>query len=72
MSNTQTLGPKALRKARDALGETQGQFAVRLGINQATLSRWERDGLPKGGTAAFLVQRVLDDLARVYPLTVRR
>ncbi len=31
-----------IRRVREALGETQGQFATRFGVEQPTVSRWER------------------------------
>lgn len=59
------IGSEAIRKARDALNETQGEFAVRIGINQATVSRWENGRLPKSGAARELLRRVLEDINRV-------
>jgi DNA-binding transcriptional regulator YiaG len=66
------IGPEAIRKARDALNETQSQFATRIGIDQATVSRWENGRLPKKGVAQALLRRVMDDIARVHPIVVRR
>ena len=31
-----------VRRARFIRGETQGQFAIHMGVDQATVSRWER------------------------------
>ena len=31
-----------IRRLREALGETQGHFALRFGVEQPTVSRWER------------------------------
>jgi DNA-binding transcriptional regulator YiaG len=62
----------AIRRARDALGETQGEFAARIGINQATVSRWETGRLPKKGVAQALLRRVMEDIERMFPLTVRK
>jgi len=31
-----------IRRARQAAGYSQAQFAVALGVNQANVSRWER------------------------------
>jgi len=63
---------KAIRKARDALDETQAQFAARIGIDQATVSRWETGRLPKKGVAQALLRRVMEDIERMFPQTVRK
>jgi DNA-binding transcriptional regulator YiaG len=63
-----TIGPETLKRARAAFNETQGQFATRIGIRQSTLSRWENGQLPKRGSAALLLRRVMDDIARVHPV----
>jgi DNA-binding transcriptional regulator YiaG len=62
---------EAIREARERLNETQEMFADRIGIDQATVSRWESGRLPKKGVAQALLRRVMDDIARVYPATVR-
>jgi DNA-binding transcriptional regulator YiaG len=62
------IGPETLKRARAAFNETQGQFATRIGIRQSTLSRWENGQLPKRGSAALLLRRVMDDIARVHPV----
>lgn len=31
-------------KVRNALGETQAQFAARFGMNRRTIIRWEQEG----------------------------
>ena len=36
-----------VRIAREALGETQIEFAARFRVTQATVSRWEKFGLPE-------------------------
>jgi DNA-binding transcriptional regulator YiaG len=56
-----SITPEKLREAREGLGESQAEFAARLGVNQTTVSRWETGGVPKG-TAAFAVERLLEDL----------
>jgi len=63
----EVITSEAIRKARDALNETQGQFAARIGINQATVSRWESGSLPKKGVAQALLRRVMDDINRFLP-----
>jgi DNA-binding transcriptional regulator YiaG len=54
----------AIRKARNALNETQAEFAARIGIDQATVSRWETGRLPKKGVAQALLRRVMEDINR--------
>jgi len=63
-----TITAEAIREARDRLGETQWEFADRIGINQATVSRWEAGALPKKGVAQALLRRIMEDIGRVHPL----
>jgi DNA-binding transcriptional regulator YiaG len=60
------IAPEAIRRARGALGETQAQFAHRVGSDQATVSRWENGRLPKRGSALLLLRRVLAEINSVY------
>ncbi len=57
----------AIRKARERLNETQTEFASRIGVNQATISRWEEIG-PRG-LSRNLVERILQDIDRIHPHT---
>ena len=34
------------KRIRDERGETQAEFAVHFGVNQATIQRWETRGFP--------------------------
>jgi len=43
-----------IRRARKGTGETQAVFAERLGVDQATVHRWEKKAPEKG-----LAQRLL-------------
>lgn len=52
------LKPARIRAGREALGLTQEQFAARLRIAPATVSRWE--------TGAQVQQRALDLLMRLF------
>lgn len=36
-----------IRQIRQALGETQGEFARRFGVKQASVSRWESGAMPE-------------------------
>ena len=51
-----------IRAARKALNESQAAFATRFGVNQATVHRWETEGLPERGTARLMVEQVLETL----------
>jgi transcriptional regulator with XRE-family HTH domain len=62
----------ALRKARERLNETQAQFASRTGVNQATISRWERLG-PRTGPSRITAQQILTRVEQFYgPVADRR
>src|SRR5206468_2036653 len=52
------LSPERIRSNREALGLTQKQLADRLGIADATLSRWEN--------GVQIQQRSLDRLMRLF------
>jgi putative zinc finger/helix-turn-helix YgiT family protein len=52
------LKPAQVRAGREALGLTQEQFAAKLRIASATVSRWE--------TGAQIQQRALDLLMRLF------
>lgn len=54
------MTPETLRTRRDALGLSQPALAALLGVNEMTLSRWERGvrGIPP------LLDRALRDLER--------
>ena len=54
-----------LRVARARLGEDQSTFAQRLGIDQGTLSRWEREGLPGKGPAQKVAEYLLAELGQL-------
>jgi DNA-binding transcriptional regulator YiaG len=57
----------AIRKARERLNESQEQFGRRIGITQATVSRWEDWG-PSGGPSKFIARQILDEIDRVHPI----
>lgn len=52
------LTPEQIRSNRETLGMTQKQLASRLGIAEATLSRWE--------TGGQIQQRAMDRLLRLF------
>lgn len=51
-----------LKSLREKLGDSQWDFARRLGINQATISRWEAGRIPKNGPARFAIQMLVASL----------
>ncbi len=51
-----------IKALRDRLGESQAKFASRFDVNQSTVNRWERHGLPSRGTAKMAVERVLEEI----------
>lgn len=53
-----------IRKTRLALGESQAAFAKRFRVDQSTVHRWETEGPPERGAAAFAIERVLAELTR--------
>jgi DNA-binding transcriptional regulator YiaG len=53
---------RKIRDAREGIGETQAQFAARLGVDRATLSRWETTGIPHKGPGRELMRRVIAEL----------
>lgn len=52
-----------IKEARRSLGESQKAFADRLGVDQATIHRWEKKGVPARGTARVAVENLLSNLA---------
>ena len=58
-----------IKAVRASLGESQAAFAARFGVDQATIHRWETDGLPKRGTARVAVEQMLAELQRIVPET---
>lgn len=45
-------------RLRASFGETQTEFAVRIGVNQATISRWENGEDDPSGPASILLERL--------------
>lgn len=52
---------------RNALGLNQTGLAKRLGINQATVSRWEKFGVPEGGLARTTLERLAEEARTAQP-----
>jgi len=53
-----------IRALRKAFGESQAAFAQRFGVDQATIHRWEANGVPKRGPARIVAQRLFESLQR--------
>jgi DNA-binding transcriptional regulator YiaG len=51
-----------IKAARMALKESQAAFGSRFGVDQATIHRWEKNGLPEQGAARVAVENFLDGL----------
>jgi transcriptional regulator with XRE-family HTH domain len=45
-----------VRRVRKEFGDTQREFAKRVGVNPNTVARWERDEVVVGSTAAILIR----------------
>jgi DNA-binding transcriptional regulator YiaG len=53
---------KQIKAVRSRIKESQAKFAARLGVDQATVHRWETYGPPKGGAAAFAIQQAIKEI----------
>lgn len=56
-----------VRETREALGLSQPGLAKELGVDQATVSRWESGRSAVPGPVKKLMARMLDDLKRASP-----
>jgi DNA-binding transcriptional regulator YiaG len=50
--------PSYITSLREALGLTQQELAVRLGVNKLTVSRWERGALHPGRASLEALRRL--------------
>jgi putative zinc finger/helix-turn-helix YgiT family protein len=57
-AHVRLLKPQQIRNSRKALGLSQQEMAERLGVAEATISRWETGGL--------IQSRAMDNLLRAY------
>lgn len=46
------------------LGLTQTQLAAKVGVSTMTIWRWRKDGLPKGGAARALIERLAEEASQ--------
>jgi len=54
-----------IRAARARVNENQEEFGRRFGVDQATISRWEAEGLPEKGPAHVAAEYILAEIASV-------
>ncbi len=52
----QELDPVEVRYLRKLIGDTQGEFAERLGVVRATVNRWENSSEPVKGPDAYAIR----------------
>src|SRR5215213_4172068 len=57
-----TIPGNQITDARNSLGETQREFGQRFLVDQATVSRWEQNGLPDRGLTAVAVKSFLNSM----------
>jgi transcriptional regulator with XRE-family HTH domain len=50
-----------LPKLRETLGLTQADLAGQAGVDVATVWRWEKNGIPKRGSARAFIERLAQD-----------
>lgn len=44
--------------------ESQAVFGERFGVDQSTVARWEKDGLPSRGVARMAIEKFAAELER--------
>jgi DNA-binding transcriptional regulator YiaG len=54
---------KDIRRARKRLRESEATFAARVGVNQSTVHRWEKDGVSKQPLIQLALRTALADMA---------
>lgn len=51
-----------IKKIRSDRRETQGEFGAHFGVDQATIHRWESNGISSRGVTAVAVEKMLQSL----------
>ncbi len=51
-----------VKTIRESLGESQSAFGERFGVDQSTVHRWEKEGLPERGAARHAVENLINEL----------
>lgn len=53
-----------LKKLRKNLKLTQAQLAEKVGVNHATIWRWENEGVPTRGPARAYLEKLAEEVTR--------
>lgn len=53
-----------LKTLRNNLNLTQSQLAEKIGVNLATVWRWENEGIPTRGTARAYLEKLAKEAAQ--------
>jgi len=53
-----------LKMLRKKLNLTQSQLAEKIGVNLATVWRWENEGIPQRGTARAYLDKLAEEAAQ--------
>lgn len=53
------MTPEQVRMARAKTGETQAEFAVRIGVSIHAVRKWEQGQRHPGGAAAKVINKIL-------------
>lgn len=53
-----------LKTLRKKLNLTQSQLAEKIGVNLATVWRWENEGIPQRGTARAYLDQLAKEVAQ--------
>ena len=53
-----------LKSLRKALNLTQAQLAEKVGVNLATIWRWENEGIPSRGSARAYLEKLAEEAAQ--------
>jgi len=53
-----------IRDVRDQLAMSQADFAAKLGVDQSTISLWEKNGPPKRGLIRAALESKLAEMVR--------
>jgi DNA-binding transcriptional regulator YiaG len=56
---------KQLKTFRERIDYSQAKLGARIGVDQATIHRWETYGLPKGGAAQFAIKQAMKEIGGI-------
>lgn len=63
------MASERLRTVRIRLGESQATFGLRFGVDQATVHRWETNGIPARGAAQKAIERFFREIEQLDEAT---